>query len=338
MIVALGTCRCLATHQRTHKRVRVLITGVAGFVGRHLVRHLLDTQPTIDLHGTALDSPSPLVPGDVAQHVLDLRDAEATRTFVERLAPDHIYHVAAQASVRRSFDAAWETLENNIRGQLNIIHGALSMRVPPRILVVSSGEIYGDAAPEHLPSDETTPLRPSSPYSVSKVTQDMLGLQYFLSHNLPILRARPFNHLGAGQSEGFVAPDFAMQIARVEAGQQEPRLYVGTLTAERDFTDVRDVVRAYRLIMEQGTPGDVYNVASGITHTIQEMLDLFLRHSTAQIEICLDPDRIRPASIPILWGDSSRLTALTGWQPTISFEQTLIDVLDDCRQRVSRVT
>ncbi len=311
--------------------MRVLITGAAGFVGRHLSRHLLGTVTALDAHGTVLPGSGQLTLPGITAHDIDLRDAAAVSALVEEIQPEQVYHLAAQANVRKSFDAVWETLETNIRSQLNIIQGCLALPRPPRLLVISSGEMYD---PADLPSRESSPLRPSSPYSVSKVTQDMLALQYFLSDGLPTVRARPFNHLGPGQSEGFVAPDFAMQIARIEAGQQEPRLLVGNLSARRDFTDVRDVVRAYRLMMERGEAGSVYNVASNQTHTIQELLDGMLRHARAPIEVCIDETRMRPSGTPILWGDASRLRDATGWQPAIPFEQTLLDVLDDCRQRV----
>jgi GDP-4-dehydro-6-deoxy-D-mannose reductase len=316
--------------------VQVLITGVAGFVGTHLSRHILDTTPEAQIHGAVMTAPSDRIAPVITQHVLDLCDLDATRALLEAVQPDQIYHLAAQASVSRSFEAPWETLQNNILAQLNIIQACLRLPKPPRLVIICSGEIYGAADPDELPSREESPLRPGSPYSVSKVTQDMLGLQYYLSHNLPIMRARPFNHLGPGQSEGFVGPDFAVQIARIEAGEREPVMYVGNLTVERDFTDVRDVVRAYRLIMENGTPGEVYNVASGKTHSIRALLDGLLRYTTMDIEVCVDPARMRPARIPILWGDATRLRDATDWQPTIPFEQTLLDVLNDCRQRVQQ--
>lgn len=311
--------------------MRVLITGAAGFVGRHLSRHLLDTVPELEAHGTVLAGVGQTTLAGITAHELDLRDSASVSGLVERLQPEQIYHLAAQANVRLSFDAVWETLETNIRSELNMIQASLALPTRPRLLIVSTGEMYD---PADLPSRENSALRPSSPYSVSKVTQDMLALQYFLSDGLPTLRARPFNHLGPGQSQGFVAPDFAMQIARIEAGQQEPQLNVGNLSARRDFTDVRDVVRAYRLIMERGEAGSVYNIASNQTHTIQELLDGMLRHARVPIEVCVDPARIRPSGTPILWGDATRLHDATGWQPTIPFEQTLLDVLDDCRQRV----
>jgi GDP-4-dehydro-6-deoxy-D-mannose reductase len=187
-----------------------------------------------------------------------------------------------------------------------------------------------------VPISEDAPLRPSSPYSVSKAAQDLLGLQYFLSHQFPVLRARAFNHIGPGQSDRFVAPAFAIQIARIESGQQVPTLYVGDLSDRRDFTDVRDIVRAYALIMERGTPGEVYNVASGEARSIQSLLDTLLKHTTARIDVQVDPQRLRPSRIPILQGDCARLKNATGWQPVIPFEQTLRDVLEDCRQRVTQ--
>lgn len=311
--------------------MRVLITGAAGFVGRHLSRHLLDSVPALEAHGTVLPGIGQATLPGITPHELDLRDANAVGALVAAIQPEQIYHLAAQANVRKSFDAVWETLETNIRSELNIIQACLALAPMPRLLVISSGEMYD---PADLPSREDSPLRPSSPYSVSKLTQDMLALQYFLSAGLPTVRARPFNHLGPGQSEGFVAPDFAMQIARIEAGAMEPKLFVGNLSARRDFTDVRDVVRAYRLMMERGEAGEVYNVASNQTHTIQELLDGMLRHAAVPIEVVADEKRMRPSGTPILWGDATRLRDATGWQPTIPFEQTLLDVLNDCRQRV----
>lgn len=314
--------------------MRVLITGVSGFVGQHLAHHLLASQPDITLHGTVLFEPSTQLDSAITQHTLDLCDSRATHALIEQVQPEQVYHIAAMAAVGRSFDAAWETIENNTRAQLTVLQACLQLPTRPRMLVVSSGEIYGPAKRETLPATEDNMLLPTSPYSVSKITQDMLGLQYFLSHQMPVIRVRPFNHMGPGQSEGFVAPDFAMQIARIEAGKQPPRMNVGNLDAERDFLDVRDVVRAYRLVMAHGAAGAVYNVASGVTHTIRELLDTLLGFSAIPVEVGTDPQRMRPATVPILWGDSSRLRSLTGWEPQIPFSQTLLDVLNDCRQRV----
>ena len=312
--------------------MRILITGATGFVGNILTRHLLATAPDAEIHGTSFGSQTG-TPG-ISYHDVNLVEPDATFALVERVMPDAIYHLAGQAFVPRSFENPWETLEINIRAQLNIIQACLAFGLRPRLLITSSAEVYGDV--QHVPISEDAPLRPSSPYSVSKAAQDLLGLQYFLSHQFPVLRARAFNHIGPGQSDRFVAPAFAIQIARIEAGQQAPTLYVGDLSDRRDFTDVRDIVRAYGLIMERGTPGEVYNVASGEARSVQSLLDTLLKHTTARIDVQVDPQRLRPSRIPILQGDCTRLKNATGWQPVIPFEQTLRDVLEDCRQRVTQ--
>ena len=314
--------------------MRILITGAGGFVGGHLARYLAATTSYADIHGTTLPDSVTELPG-ITLHPLQLKDLDQTCALIERVRPDHIYHLAAQAFVPRSFEDPWETLENNILAQLNIILACLRVGIRPRMLVVSSAEIYGPVAADDLPISEDTKLRPSSPYSVSKIAQDMLALQYATSHNLPIMRARPFNHFGPGQGASFVTPALALQIARIEAGLQPPVIQVGDLSARRDFTDVRDVVRAYRLIVEAGTPGAVYNVATGVAHSVRELLDGLLSHSTVPVETIVDPDRLRPVTIPILQGDSSRLRQSTGWQPEIPFEQSLADILNDCRHRVT---
>lgn len=313
--------------------MRILITGVGGFVGGHLARHLQQAAPDAELYGTIL--PGTRGAAGVICRELDLKDELAVQDLIAHVQPDHLYHLAAQASPRRSFALPWETLENNIRAQLNLIQACLVLNLRPRMLVISSAEIYGTVLPEQQPLNEDTPLRPNNPYAVSKVAQDMLALQYSLSHRLPIMRVRPFNHFGPGQSEGFVAPDFALQIARIEAGLQDAVIHVGNLSAERDFTDVRDVVHAYALVMEHGVPGEVYNVASGQTYSIRHLLDSLLGCSRHPINVQVDPVRLMPVEIPIIRGDATRLRAATGWQPTIPFATTARDVLHDCRQRIS---
>jgi GDP-4-dehydro-6-deoxy-D-mannose reductase len=314
--------------------LRILITGAAGFVGQHLAGYLADLMPNAELYGTTLGDEKPTVPGNLVFCRADLRNPQQINELVADVRPEFIYHLAAQAFVPLSFQDPWDTLENNIRSQVNIIQACLREQIRPRMLVISSAEIYGYVSPDQLPITEDTELRPTSPYAVSKITQDMLALQYCLSHDLPIMRARPFNHFGPGQGENFVAPAFAMQIARIEAGQQEPIIKVGDLSPQRDFTDVRDIVRAYHLIMERGAPGAVYNVACGQAHSIQSLLDHLLAYSDREIEVVVDPDRLRPGDMPILRGDYTRLKQATGWQPQIPFEQTLADILDDCRRRI----
>ncbi|MBC8100272.1 MAG: GDP-mannose 4,6-dehydratase, partial [Armatimonadetes bacterium] len=262
--------------------MRVLITGAGGFVGRHLTAHLVATTPDIDLHGTVFGASEAALDGAVT-HQIDLRDEAAVCALIAELKPDAIYHLAGQAFVPRSFEAPWETLEVNIRAQLNLFLGCLACKLAPRILITASAEIYGAA--QHMPITEDAPLLPSSPYSVSKVAQDLLGYQYHLSHGLPVLRARAFNHFGPGQDARFVAPAFAMQIARIEAGLQPPVLQVGDLTAQRDFTDVRDIVRAYQLLLTHGDPGVAYNIASGQAHSIQRLLGTLLEATRVPIDI-----------------------------------------------------
>lgn len=312
--------------------MRILITGIGGFVGRHLSAYVLAHTPGAELHGAVI-APEHAIP-DADCHVVDLKDEAALHALIERVRPDHIYHLAAQASVKRSFDDPWETLENNIHAQLNLITACLKLDPPPRLLIVSSGEIYGAETFGDTPPTEDAPLCPSNPYSVSKVAQDMLGLQYYLSHQLPIMRARPFNHLGPGQRLGFVAPDFALQVARIEAGLQAPVLRVGSLSAERDFTDVRDIVRAYALIMARGNPGEAYNIASGKCVTVRYLLDVLLSYSSARISVETDTARLRPGKDNRSWGDASRLRRVTGWEPQIPIEQTIFDVLTEFRQQV----
>ncbi len=255
------------------------------------------------------------------------------REVVAAVKPDLVFHLAAMAEVKRSFDAPWETLANNIGAQVHLLEALRETMPQARVLIVSSAEIYGSAGGV---LDEDVAFAPTNPYSVSKVAQDMLGLQYYLAYNMPIIRARPFNHLGPGQARGFAASDFASQIAAIEAGQHPPVMYVGNLNAERDFTDVRDVVRAYYLMLTQGDPGAVYHVCSGQGHSIQEVLDLLLSMSSVQIEVRQDPARMRPVDVTSRVGDASRLRARTGWEPVIPLEESLRDILGDWRQRVNR--
>lgn len=319
--------------------MRALITGADGFAGGHLVQHLGATAPDLALHGTAwqTNTARPELAGLLASVTqLDLRDSDAVAALVEKVRPDFVFHLAAQAFVPRSFEDPWETLENNIRGQLNLILALEKAAPEARLLVVSSAEVYGVVPPDAMPITETQPLAPENPYSVSKVGQDMLGLQYHISHRMPIIRVRPFNHIGPGQNARFVAPAFATQIARIERGLQEPVLQVGNLDVKRDFTDVRDVVAAYYAAITQGQPGAVYNVCSGQAQSIQYLLDVLLGLSTVPIEVQIDPARLRVVDRPIVVGSAARLQADTGWQPAVSFEQSLRDVLEEARARLAQ--
>ncbi|GAB5489818.1 MAG: GDP-mannose 4,6-dehydratase [Phototrophicaceae bacterium] len=318
--------------------MQVLVTGAGGFVGPYLIRHIqsVDTDATIFGSVYTTSNLDDLPPANY--HQVDLLEYGAVVQLLRDTRPDVIYHLAGQSSPSKALKAVWRTIETNVRIQLNLFQACLELDIKPRILIMSSGEIYcgGASEPDIMPVNEQSELRPSNPYALSKVTQDLMGLEYYLSHKLPVIRVRPFNHTGAGQQPSFVAPDFALQIAKIEAGLQEPVMRVGNLDAERDFTDVRDVVRAYVLLASKGELGEAYNVSSNTAYSIQYLLDTLLSYTDVDIAVEIDEARFRPIDVPIVQGDNSRLQQLTGWQPTIGFEKTLYDLLVDCRERVQK--
>ncbi|HLY29007.1 MAG TPA: GDP-mannose 4,6-dehydratase [Aggregatilineales bacterium] len=317
--------------------MKTLITGAGGFVGRHLLTHLRNNTDNF-LYGTILNDGErrpELVALCPDLHILDLRDPDAVSNLIASVRPDAIYHLAGQPYVPRSFDDPWDTLDNNIHGTLNLLQAVRELKLSTRILVIGSAEVYGTVPPEQLPLTESTPFAPSSPYSVSKIGQDMLALQYHLAHGIFTIRVRPFNHIGPGQNQRFSISDWASQIAEAEAGQRESVVYVGNLSAARDFTDVRDVVRAYSALLEHGEAGQVYNVCSGTAHTMHSLLDRLISMSQVPIEVRVATERFRPVELPILMGSYARLRERTGWQPQISIEQSLRDVLDEWRQAVA---
>ena len=315
--------------------MQALITGISGFVGSHLADYLLahtDWQVSGTVYGRLdnilhLRERLTLYPAELSQ-------LEVVRFIVEESQPDYLFHLAAQPIPSLSRYDPWFTLENNIRAQLNVLEAVAQIRPSCRVLVVGSSEEYGAVLPEHLPLREDAPLRPASPYAVSKVAQDLLGLQYWLSNRVEAIRVRPFNHIGPRQRRGFVAPDFASQIAEIEAGMRPPVLTVGALDIERDFSDVRDIVRGYHLALVQGQPGEVYNLGSGQAHSVRSLLELLLAASHTAIEVVQDHSRVRAVETPCIVADASRLHQLTGWQTAISFEQSLCNVLDYWREQV----
>ena len=316
--------------------MQALITGAGGFVGGHLLTYLR-THTTFALHGTLrTDRPSTEQPAAaITWHTVNLCDRAAVYNLIQVVRPDRIYHLAGQASIPRSFEDPWETLENNLRAPLNLFDAVRAAGLPEtRILVVGSAEMYGIVPPDQLPITESQPFNPASPYSVSKIAQDLLAMQYHTSYQLFTVRVRPFNHIGPGQSDRFAVAAFAHQIALIEQNATLPIVHVGDLSAERDFTDVRDIVRAYYLTLEQGKPGMAYNVCSGAAWSMRNILDRLLALSNRPIDIQFDPTRLRPIVIPKLLGDSSALRVQTGWQPHFALDQTLRDVLNDWRQRV----
>lgn len=316
--------------------MRILVTGAGGFAGSHLADALLTTTNP-DVWGVLLSNDRPAYLDRRVQTVVaNLCDAVAVAEVMDKLRPDQIYHLAGQAFVPQSWADPWETIETNIRPLANLFQSCLRLGLMrTRILVVGSYEEYGRLSPSEYPATENSPFRPDSPYGVSKIAQDFLGYSYSVSHGFPVVRVRPFNHIGSRQSHKFVAADFARQIAAIERGAQPPVIRVGNLEAERDFTDVRDVVRAYMAALEKGQPGEVYQVASGISRSIRSVLDGLLAHCQRRVTIEVDPARLRPSDTPRVQGDASKLRAATGWQPLIPFEQTLKDILDYERQHFS---
>lgn len=300
--------------------MKALVTGAAGFVGNHLVEHLracgddvLTTDPNLD--------------------GLDITDTEGVAELLEQTRPDVVYHLAGWADVGASWAHPTAAFRVNADGALNLLLAAVATEVD-RVLLVSSADVYGAVSESNLPITEDTPLRPVSPYAASKVAADFLGLQAYLGRGLGVLRVRAFNHLGPGQTDRFVAPALASRIARNErdGGDEIP---IGNLSARRDFTDVRDVVRAYRLLVTDGTPGEVYNVCSGRDVAVQELAEQLLARATRPMRFVTDEKLLRPVDVPVLRGDHAKLTDATGWEPDIPLEKTLEDLLEDWRGRLT---
>jgi GDP-4-dehydro-6-deoxy-D-mannose reductase len=312
---------------------RILITGASGFVGRHLVDHL-SQQESNDITGLSSRKRPSLREGRLL--VCDLRDADLTRRVLARYQPEIIYHLAGQSHVPRAFSDPADTLITNVVGQINLFEGCRAAGIDPVIVAVSSAEIYGVVAPGSIPVDEHQLLRPNNPYASSKAAQDLYAAQYVASYGMKIVRARPFNHVGPGQADRFVVSSFARQIAEVEASLAEPVVLVGNLEPIRDFLDVRDVVRAYELIARPEYAGDVFNIASGRGVRIREILDMLIAAATCEIEVRVDPERMRPSDVPEFRGSAEHLSELTGWSPAYQLEQTVSDVLDDWRARIRR--
>lgn len=310
---------------------KVLITGASGFAGIYLAEHLL-AKNEYEIYGT-YHSPESLekspIKYKIAFHQVDLQQKEQIVSLIKDVRPDLIFHLAAQAHVPTSFKDPIQTFHANIDSEVYLLEALREENLlETKVLIVGSAEEYGYVQPNELPVNELTPLRPANPYSVSKIAQDYLAVQYTISYKMPLIRVRPFNHIGPGQKTGYVVSDFAKQIADIEKGKSEPVIKVGNLEAKRDFTDVRDMVKAYPLILEKGQPGEVYNIGAGVSHKIQEVLDILLSLATVKISVEVDPNKLRPSDIPEIVCDNTKITTATGWKPTIPFEQTIKDILD----------
>jgi GDP-4-dehydro-6-deoxy-D-mannose reductase len=319
--------------------MRALITGITGFAGSHLAEYLLAEHPGVEVFGTyrwrsRMDNIEHLR-SRVKLLEADLRDYTSTYNALDRSRPDFIFHLAAQSFVPSSWTAPNETLTTNVAGQTNLFEAVRALRIDPVVQIACSSEEYGLVLPDEVPIKETNPLRPLSPYAVSKVAQDYLGYQYFQSYGLKAIRTRGFNHTGPRRGQVFVTSNFCSQVAAIELGMQEPVIRVGNIEAIRDFTDVRDMVRAYWLAVNHGKPGEVYNIATGHGIRIREMLDRVIALADVEVKIEVDPERLRPSDVEILIGDSSKFRADTGWEPRIPFEQTLRDLLDYWRRTLT---
>jgi GDP-4-dehydro-6-deoxy-D-mannose reductase len=314
---------------------RALITGINGFVGGYLAEHLIERQWHVGGIATSAEIRLPSLRPHVDFISVDLLDAQATRRALKHTRPDVIFHLAAQAHVPTAVAHPVETITNNLQIQLQLFEAIRGLSLDPLIVVACTSEEYGSVRPDDIPIDEETPLRPSNPYAFSKVAQDMLALQYFLGYGMRTIRLRLFNHIGPRQSDSYAIPAFAHQIARIEAGLQEPIVRVGNLDVQRDFTDVRDVARAYELAALQGVPGEVYNVGSGRAVALREILRMLIGLSTATIVVEPDPARIRPVDVPVIACDATRFYRQTGWHPTIALHRSLADVLAEWRGRAT---
>jgi GDP-4-dehydro-6-deoxy-D-mannose reductase len=312
--------------------MRALITGIGGFVGRHLLHHLEQQGDAVCGLGRAADLAG--LGTTVRVSYADLADRVAVERFVRETQPEAVYHLAAQSSPAESLHDPWATIGNNLLAQLNLFEAILSNELRPRVLVIGSSDEYGRVRPEDVPTHENVPLRPTTPYAVSKVGQDVMGFQYFAQHGLPVVRVRPFNHTGPGQDTRFVIPSFAQQLAQIEAGEREPVLHVGNLDVARDFTDVRDMVCAYRLALVAGAPGDVYNLGAGRSVRIAGMVDELIALCRVPVQTRVDQSLLRSTDVPRQEADTRKFTTLTGWQPRIAWHTTLRDTLEYWREKV----
>jgi GDP-4-dehydro-6-deoxy-D-mannose reductase len=315
--------------------LKVFVTGIEGFVGRHLANHLLTLGHEVS--GTVWNenqvsslqvrfSSLRLLPADV-------RDPDVMKKILRDIKPDAVFHLAAQSSGAYSFKKPRLTFEVNVLGTVNLLD-TIAQTVPDtRIVLICSSDVYGNVPPDRIPITEDTPLRPVNPYSASKAAQDILGLQYVQSHGLDVIRTRSFPHTGPGQNAIFALSNFARQISSIESIDFPKPIGVGNLEVIRDYLDVEDVVRAYAHLIETGRRGDVYNISSGVGYSLGELLDMMISLSSKEIKVEEDPALFRPVDIPVLIGDSTRFRKLTGWKPTIDLQDTLHRLLEDWRIR-----
>ena len=318
------------THSRT-----VAVTGGCGFAGRYLVRQLIAEGARVVILDKAISLPSELLPwaDSIRLHRMDLTAPTGLAQVLESSMPQEIYHLAGIANVKHSWEGEGLTYKVNLIGTVNLLSVLKSIQAPTDVLIVGSGEVYGLVPESEQPISEDRIPDPRSPYAASKLCQEIAAIQ--MSNHLQgkVVFVRPFNHIGAGQHPSFVTSDFARQVARIERGEMEPVIRVGNLMTHRDFTDVRDTVEAYILALRRGESRAVYNVCSGHTLRIDHILEYFTSRSRRAIEVQVDPDKFRPADIPMLCGSCERLKRITGWMPRRPVELTLQEILDHWRNR-----
>ena len=324
--------------------MNILITGISGFAGSFLAEYILKAQSSElkaqSLFGTVFSAreSSNLQNIEDQLHLFagDLSDRGFVKKVLDESCPDLIFHLAAIAFVGESLKNPEKVILNNIQIQLNLLEEIRAQGLKPKILIVGSADEYGLVAPADNPLSENQPLLPVSPYGLSKLAQDMMGYVYYKSFNLPIVRVRPFNHIGPRQSPQFVVPAFAKQIAEAEANLAEPVVRVGNLSAKRDFTDVRDMVKAYWLALQKGDLGEVYNLGSGKAYEIGWVLKTLISMSKKEIRIKIDPSRLRAADLPVTMCNQQKFAAQTFWKPTFSIEETLLETLNYWRTKVKQ--
>ena len=315
--------------------MKVLITGIAGFVGSHLAELLLKKGDEVFGICLACESLENIreIKKDLHLTNCDITDFDQLSKVIRRINPDEIYHLAALSSVGKSFAHPKDTIEANVSGTLYLLEILRNRRKEVRILIVGSSDMYGVVKPKDIPITEEKSLLPVSPYGTSKAMCDLLAYQYFKSYGVQTIRVRAFNHTGPRQGMGFVVPDFASQIAKIEAGILPPVMKVGNLSSKRDISDVRDIVKGYQLLMKKGKAGEAYNICSGKAYSIKNVLKVLISLSKKKIRVGVDEKKNRPAEIPVLVGDNSKIKRTTGWKPEISIEKTLEDTLNFWRRK-----
>ena len=311
--------------------MKAMIIGGAGFVGAYLTRHLHDD---LKWEVVVTKMPQEQIKANVKVVNLNILESDKVVSLLQEEQPDYIFHLAAQSSVAVSWKNPGLTVDVNIKGAVNVLEAVRIMEKPARVLLIGSGEEYGHILPEESPIKETNHVRPGNIYAATKACQNMLGAIYAEAYQMDVMMVRAFNHIGPNQAPIFVVADFCKQVAEMEAGMREPVMQVGNLSAKRDFTDVRDVVRAYGLLVQYGKAGETYNVGSGQAIAIEQILQMIVSKSALDIQIEIDPEKLRPVDVPIIEANTQKLVQMTGWKREISLEQTIQETLDYWRKEV----